>query len=406
MKQSASATPPCRVAVTGLGVVAAIGADVPAFWSALTDGACGIGPIANIPTERLGSRLAAEVNGFDPAAHFAVRRLPMLDRATQLALVAAREALRDADFGDSDPRRSGVIFAAAIGQETFDSAYLELYGRNAARLHPLTVPRIMPNAPASHIAMEFGLRGPCFATASACASATHAIGTAFHMIRSGQLDCVVTGGADASISVGFMKAWEALRVLSPDVCRPFSRDRAGLVIGEGAGVLLLESWDRAVARGAAIHAEMLGFGMSSDAGDLTAPSADGALQAMQAALDDGGLDPGDVDYVNAHGTGTRLNDRTEAAALRRLFGNRRVPVSSSKSMIGHCLCAGGGLEAVATALSLRDGLLPPTIGFREADPDCDIDCVPNVARAVPVSVALSNSFAFGGLNAVLAMGRA
>ena len=290
----------------------------------------------------------------------------------------------------------------------FDSSYKALYGENAKRLHPMTVPRIMPNAPASHISMEFGLRGPCFATASACASSSHAIGLAFQMIRSGMMDLAVTGGSDASIVVGFMKAWDALRVLSPDGCRPFSKDRGGLVIGEGAAILVLEEWDRARARGAEIHGEIVGFGMSADAGELTAPDADGAARAMQAALDDAGLSPAAVEYVNAHGTGTRLNDKTEVLALRKVFGTHldRLPVSSTKSMHGHCLNAGGAVEAAITCLALRHGVLPPTIGFREPDPDCAVDCVPNASRAASIEVAMSNSFAFGGINAVLLMRRA
>jgi nodulation protein E len=226
------------------------------------------------------------------------------------------------------------------------------------------------------------------------------------MIRGGMLDVALTGGADASITPAYCKAWEAMRVLSPDTCRPFSRDRSGLVLGEGAAVLLLEERDRALARGAVIHAEVLGFGMSADAADITAPNETGAVQAMRAALEDAGVAASEVGYVNAHGTGTRLNDRTEAAALRRVFADRPPPVSSSKSMLGHCLCAAGALEFVATVLALRDGVLPPTIGFRAADPECDIDCVPNAARAAGVRVAMSNSFAFGGLNAVLVAGRA
>jgi nodulation protein E len=379
---------------------------VAALWASWQAGACGIGEIRNIPTHRLNLRLAAEVRGFEPGVHFPPRRALALDRVAQLALVAAREAMAGVARDDVAPERAGVVFGAGIGQETFDDSYRTLYGEGASRLHPLTVPRIMPNAPASHIAMEFGLRGPCFAIASACASATHAIGMAFQMIRAGQLDLVVTGGSDASISVGFMKAWEALRVLSPDGCRPFSADRNGLVIGEGAGCLVLESYERAVARGAHIYAEMLGFGMSADASDLTAPDSAGAAAAMRAALADARLEADAIGYINAHGTGTRLNDKAETAAIRAVFGGRPPPVSSTKSMIGHCLCAGGALEVLATVLALREGVLPPTIGFHAPDPECDLDCVPNVARRTEVRAALSNSFAFGGLNAVLVVGRA
>ena len=397
-----------RVAITGIGAITALGHNVASLWAGVSHGVSGIRPIANIPTERLIVTHAAEVAGFDPTAHFETRRLLMLDRTSQLALVAAREAMAAIIVDRVEPSRAGVVLGAAIGQETFDSSYKALYGENAKRLHPMTVPRIMPNAPASHVSMEFGLRGPCFSTASACASATHAIGLAFHMIRAGMMDMAVTGGSDASIVIGFMKAWDALRVLSPDVCRPFSRDRTGLVIGEGAAILVLEEWRHARARGATIHAELTGFGMSADAGELMAPNASGAARAMRAALDDAGIAPEEVDYVNAHGTGTRLNDKTEVDALGQVFGGHldRMPVSSTKSMVGHCLNAGGAVELAVTALALHHGILPPTIGFREPDPECMVDCVPNEARNEPIRVAMSNSFAFGGLNAVLLLRRA
>jgi len=396
-----------RVAVTGLGAICAVGGDVPATWSALLAGQSGIGPIAGIATNRLSASIAAEIAGFDGAAHFDSRRLPLLDRSAQFALVAAREAMRQADLAP-DPvqaARRGAIMAATIGQSSLDAGYLALYGEGASRVHPFTVPRVMPNAPASHLSIEFGLRGPCYAVASACASGNHAIALAADTIRAGRAEVILAGGADASIVVGVLKCWEALRVLSTDTCRPFSRDRSGLVLGEGAAVLVLEDWDHAQRRGATILAEVAGSGMSADAADITAPDIGGASAAMQGALDDAGLDAAEIGYVNAHGTGTRLNDRIESAALRRVFG-RPPPISSSKSMIGHCLSAGGALEAVATIMALRDGVLPPTAGFRETDPECEVDCVPNVARAVPIQAALSNSFAFGGLNAVLAFRKA
>lgn len=391
-----------RAVVTGMGVVCATATNAPGFLAALRAGRVGIGPITGIPTERLGARVAAEASAFDPAAHFAPRRLALLDRTSQLALVAAREAMAQAGLA-AGPPEGAVVMAGTIGLQTFDSAYDALYGHGAPRVHPFTVPRIMPSAPASHVSMEFGLRGPVYSVATACASSNHAIGQAMHMIRSGMVDFVVTGGGDAPITVGFMKGWEALRVLSPDTCRPFSLDRAGLVIGEGAAVFVLESAARARARGAEVLAEIAGFGMSADGADLTAPSADGAVRAMQAALRDGGCAAADVQYVNAHGTGTRLNDRTEAAALHAVFGahTARLMVSSTKSMIGHCMTAGAALELAATIMALRDGIVPPTAGFTEADPECDLDCVPNTAREARVTAALSNAFAFGGLNAVL-----
>ena len=396
-----------RVAVTGLGAICALGGDVAAIWAALQAGTSGIGPIRGIPTTRLSASIAAEIVGFDPADHFDHRRLPLLDRTAQLAVVAAREAVRGASLTPDTTlaHRRGVVLAAAIGQSSLDAAYLAFYGEGATRVHPFTVPRVMPNAPASALSMEFGLRGPSYAVASACASANHAIGLAADTIRAGRAEVMLTGGADASVVVGVFKCWEALRVLSTDTCRPFSRDRSGLVLGEGAAILVLEDWEHARRRDAPILAEFAGSGMSADGLDITAPDAEGAAAAMRAALDDAGLDPAEIGYVNAHGTGTRLNDRTESAALHQVFG-RPPPVSSSKSMIGHCLSAGGALEAVATILALRDGMLPPTAGFREADPECDVDCVPNIARAAPIQAALSNSFAFGGLNSVLAFRRA
>ncbi len=373
----------------------------------LREGRCGIAPIASFDPARLTVKVAAEVDDFVPEAHFDRRKLLMLDRVSQFALLAAREALSGIDRGRTAPGRCGVVMGASLGQTTIDQTYHALYAENAARLPPLTIPRTMPNAPASHIAMEFGFQGPCFATASACASSAHAIGLAGQMVASGMLDLVVCGGSDASICLGYLKAWDGLRVLSPDACRPFSRDRTGLVIGEGAGVLVLEAWDAARAREAPVHGEFLGFGMNADAGDLTAPSSEGAAAAMRAAVDDAGISPGLVDYVNAHGTGTRLNDSTETKALHAVFGAHApaLAISSTKSLHGHCLNAAGGIEAVATVLALRDGFVPPTSGYREPDPDCDLDCVPNEARDLNIGIALSNSFAFGGLNAVLAFGR-
>ncbi len=401
-----------RVAVTGLGLVCALGQGVASAWPALVAGRCGTGPLSTIDTARCGMRSVGEIRGFDPLAHFDRKRLALLDRAAQLALVAAREAMAEAGIGafvaGAASHRAGTIMGAPVGQVTNDDAYRQFYGEGSNRVHPFTVPRLMPSASVSQVSAEFGLRGPSYAVASACSSATHAIGQAFHAVASGLLDVAVTGGSDAPLVPGVIRAWESLRVLSPDVCRPFSRDRTGLVLGEGAGVLVLEPWDAAVARGARIHGEVVGFGMSADAADLTAPDADGAARAMQAALDDARAAPEAVGYVNAHGTGTLLNDRMEADALRRVFGAHLpgLPVSSVKGMLGHTLCACGGVEAVVTALALRDRVLPPTTGFREPDPDCVIDCIPGEARATRARLALSNSFAFGGLNAVLALARA
>jgi nodulation protein E len=382
-------------------MVSALAPDLPATWRALLAGQSGIAPF-------LPGRTAAAARRFDGAG-IGERRLGQLDRGAQLVLAAAREAWANAAVppGGDGARRAAVL-GAAVGLDTLDHGYKRLYGENNSRVHPLTVPRVMPSGGASAVSAEFGLRGPSFAVASACASAAHAVAQAALLIRAGLANLVVTGGADAPLTPGNLLAWEALRVLSPDVCRPFSAGRPGLVLGEGAGVLVLEDWDGAEARGAPILAELAGIGMTGDAGDLTAPDPEGAAAAMRAALHDAGAAPGEVGYVNAHGTGTRLNDRAEAAALHAVFagpGGGVPPTSSSKGALGHTLSAAGGIEAVITVMALRDGVLPPTVGFERADPECPLDPVPE-ARPARVEAALSNSFAFGGLNCSLLFRRA
>jgi nodulation protein E len=400
-----------RVVVTGLGVVSSIGTGVPAFREALFAGRCGIGPLTLVPTDRLSIRIAAEVAGFAPDDHFEPRRLALLDRISQFAVVAAREAVAMAglSFDGALAARTATVLGVGVGGiGTLDDSFHRLYAEQAARLHPFTIPRLMVSAPASHVSMEFGLTGPAFTASSACASAGHALATALMLLRAGMTDVAVSGGTDAPLTLGTLKGWEAMRIVSPDTCRPFSRDRSGMVVGEGAAVLVLESEEHARARGAEVLAELAGAGMSADARDLTAPDAEGAARAMRLALEDAGLNAQDVPYVNAHGTATAANDATEAQAIHAVFGPhaRRLMVSSSKSMLGHALGAAGALEAVATVLALRHGVVPPTANFTEPDPACPVDAVPNVARAVPIGAALSNSFAFGGLNAVLAFRRA
>lgn len=393
-----------RVAITGVGAVSALGADVGAHLAALKAGHVGIAPLA-FADDPAKPRIAGRAQGFVPADHFDPKQLGTIDRAAALALVSAREALAGGEaLAGIAPERAGVIFGAAVGCEALEEGYRRIF-IDGARPHPFTVPRVMPSSAASQISMAHNILGPSFSPASACASASHAIGLAFHMVRAGMLDVAVTGGCEAPLTLGMVKSWEALRVLSADTCRPFSRDRSGLVLGEGAAVLVLEDMERAQARGATVLAEVVGFGMSADGHDLTAPDAASAARAISSALADAGLDAGAVDYVNAHGTGTVLNDRTETAALRSVLGDRleSVPVSSTKSMTGHCLGASGGLGALASVLALRHGLLPPTMNFREPDPDCALDCVPNAAREGRPEIALVNAFAFGGLNAVLAL---
>jgi nodulation protein E len=333
-----------------------------------------------------------------------------IDRFAQFAVIAAREAVTDSGVEwTPELRESAAIITGSCvgGQSTEDIGFQDIYKLGRNRVHPLTIPKTMANAGASHISMEFGIVGPSFTLSTACSSAAHAIGQAFWMVRSGAADLAITGGSEAPFSVGILKAWEAMRVVSPDTCRPFSKDRHGMILGEGAAMLVIEPLDAARARGARIHAEIVGLGMSADAGHITQPSAAGATRAMRAALRDAGLAPEAIGYINAHGTGTSANDPTETAAIRAAFGAHadRLAVSSTKSMHGHALGASAALECVATALALRDGLLPPTANYREPDPECDLDVVPNEARAVEVEYALSNSFAFGGLNAVLALRR-
>jgi nodulation protein E len=365
-----------RVAVTGLGAIAALGHDVPSLWAALCAGHSAIGRSAAQPWPQ------ARISGYQPQAHFSARELTLLDPVSQFALVAAREAMASAGLqrpadADIDPLRCGAVFGAGLGHHTLDAGYEAFYGRQATRLHPLLVPRGMPSAPTSQLSIAYGLKGPTLATATACASASHALGLAFQFIRAGLLDFALSGGAEAALVPGMVKAWEGLRVLSTDTCRPFSRDRSGLVMGEGAAVLVLEEWQLALRRGAMPLAEVVGFGMGADAGDITAPSPHGAASAMRAALADAALSADQVDYVNAHGTGTRLNDRCEAQALSQVFGARLadLPVSSCKGQLGHTLNAAGALEALATVLALRDGVLPPTANFNEPDPECaPLDC--------------------------------
>ena len=398
-----------RVVVTGLGAVTPLGIGIPEYWANLKKGVCGIGPITLVPAEEgLNQKTAAEVKGFDPLKYFEERQISMLDRVSQLAVVAAREAITQSKLTFDMPlsvRTSCIIGTGVGGQATQDEGYLRLYREKKSRIFPLSIPKLMVNAPASQISMHFGLRGPAFAVASACASATHAIGLSFQMVRSGAVDCAVTGGVESCITYGTMRGWEAMRVMAPDVCRPFSKDRKGMIIGEGGAMLVLEPLDRAQARGAEILGEIVGFGMSADAGDLTAPDVNGMVRAIDGALADGGLKPADIQYVNAHGTGTAANDETETKALHQAFGEhaKKLAISSTKSMVGHALGGAGALELVPTLLAMRDSIVPPTVNYLGPDPACDLDYVPNEARAMPVTHAISNSFAFGGLNAVLAV---
>ena len=398
-----------RVVITGQGVVSSLGLDAQAHVHALREGKCGISPIELIPTDNLTIGIAAEAKAFKADDHFTRSEIALRDRVTQMATVAAKEAIAQsgASFEGAIGERTATILGTSMGgQHTQDDNYRLVYGEGKTRVHPFLVPRLMANAPVSWVSMDNGLKGPAYSISTACASSNHAIGQAFHLIRSGGADAAVTGGAESGLTWGVLKGWEGLRVMSKTACRPFSKNRDGMVQGEGAAILVLEELEAAKARGADILGEIVGFGSSADAGDIVQPSLDGATRAMRAALSDGAVNPEQVAYVNAHGTATAMNDRTECAALRDVFGAHAdaLAVSSTKSAHGHCIGAAGALEMVA-ALSALQGIVPPTIGYEEPDPDCDLNVVPNTAQERMVDYAMSNSFAFGGLNAVVVIKR-
>ena len=398
------------MAITGIGVISALGQNTRAMSTALKSGKSAIGPLTVIPTGELLVKIGAEVSDFDPLAHFDQKRLALLDRCAQFALVAAREAILASGLnfhGELGARSAAIVGSGVGGMSTLDDNFRRLYAEGAKRFHPITIPKMMISAAVSHITMENGIKGPAFNVASACASANHAIGIAYQMVRAGTVNVAVAGGTESVFTLGTLKAWEAMRILAFDTCRPFSRGRMGLVLGEGAGMFVLENFEHANARGAEIFGEIAGFGMSSDAGDIVLPSLDGAASAMRACLADCGMAPEAFDHINAHGTGTTMNDVTESRAIRAVFGGHadRLSVSATKSLHGHALGAAGAIELAATLLAMRDGFTPPTANFIERDPDCDLDYVPNVTRNAQINMAMSNSFAFGGLNAVLAVHR-
>ncbi|MDX1501606.1 MAG: beta-ketoacyl-[acyl-carrier-protein] synthase family protein [Thermoanaerobaculia bacterium] len=399
-----------RVAVTGVGVISAFGRGAEAFWQGLSTGTSGIRPLQAMDPAELRFGQGAEVPDLDPSGEIAREVLHISDRFAWMALLAARDAVADAGLSAADVAGTGTAVATGSclgGQGVQDVEYERLFGERRSRLHPLTIPRVMANSGASLISMDLGIEGPGFTLSTACSSANHALGQALWLLRSGAAERAIAGGSEAPFTRANLLAWSALRVVSPDTCRPFSADRDGMILGEGAGMLMLETLEAARARGARIYAELAGCGMSCDAHHVTQPSERGPAAALSAALADAGLAPEQIGYVNAHGTGTDANDPTECAALRRVFGAHaeRLAVSSTKSMHGHALGAAGALEGVATALALYHGLLPPTANFTRPDPACDLDVVPNDPRTAEVEAALSSSFAFGGLNAVLALRR-
>jgi nodulation protein E len=396
-----------------MGVISALGLDQQQLWQALVNGQTGIGPIPHDvgPNPEMGMnqvrfKNGAAVLGYNAETYFPRKTLSFMDRFAQFSVIAAREAVTNAGIEWTDELResTAIITGSCMGGRfTEEIGYWELFHHGRHRVHPLTIPLGMSNAGASHISMEYGLHGPAYTISTACSSSAHAIGNALWMVRSGAAPLAIAGGSESPLFLGGLKAWEAMRVVSPDTCRPFSANRSGMILGEGGAMLVLEPLDRALARGAKPLAEIVGFGMSADACHVTQPSAEGAAKAIRAALRDGGLAPEQVGYINAHGTATEANDRMEAEAIHAIFGRHTtLPVSSTKSMHGHTLGAAGAIEAVATVLALRNGVLPPTINYMQPDPECDLDVIPNQSRPAGAEVALSQSFAFGGLNAVLA----
>jgi nodulation protein E len=398
---------PRQVAVTGLGIISPLGLNLEDSWKSLSRGLSGIGPIKSVDCSALRFQNGAEVRDYDPLKHFEGGKDAYIDRFAQFSVVAAREALRNSGVQLTPELRenSAIVCGSAVGgQAAIESGFEDLWVQGRGRVHPLTIPKTMANAGASHIAMDMGLSGPTYTVSTACSSANHAIGQAFRLVRDGEAELAMTGGSEAMFTIGMLKAWEAMRVVAPDTCRPFSKDRRGLILGEGGAMMVLEPMDAAKARGAKIYGEICGFGMTADAHHLTQPTVQGPARAMRGALREAGLAPEAVGYINAHGTGTPGNDPVESSAIRQVFGAHadKIGVSSTKSMHGHVLGAAGALEAVATLLALYHGVLPPTANYNERDPECDLDYIPNQPRALQVEAALSNSFAFGGLNAVIA----
>lgn len=388
-----------------MGAVSAAGIGVEKLWAAARDGKSAIAPL---DLERPGQNkinIAAQIKNFEPAKYIDEKLINLCDRFSQLAIVAADEAAAQAKL-TKDQRlgeRAAVIIGTGIGGYTTLDDMLFIYNVPKTRMHPMSIPRVMSNAAAGHVSMRYGCAGPTFAVSSACSSANQAIGIGASLIRAGAVDYAIVGGSEASIAASYIRAWELLRVLTPDFCRPFSLKRTGMSIGEGAGILILENAETAAARGGTALAEIAGYGTSSDAKDLVRPDPEGAAAAMRNAITSSGLSPDAIDYVNAHGTGTVMNDIVETEALRSIFGSRlpQLPVSSTKPIHGHAIGASAALELIITLKAMHEGIAPPTINWLEADPKCALDPVPNEARNIPIRAAMSNSFAFGGINAAI-----
>lgn len=397
-----------RVAITGAGTINSLGHSVKETLESMAAGSCGIGELSFRDVDRLDIKIGGQVKDFVPTTVFNRQQLSLYDRVTQFTLIAAKEAIKQSGitFSGELSARSGVVLGTAGGGvSTWDDNYRAVYEEGKNRVHPFVVPKLMNNAAASHVSMEYNLKGPSFTVSTACASSNHAMAQAFQMVRSGLSDVMITGGSESMLCFGGVKAWEGLRVMSKDACRPFSANRNGMVQGEGAAIFVLENFDNARKRGAEILAEVIGYAMSSDASDIVMPSKQGAARAIKGALIDAQLNSEEVQYINAHGTGTAANDKTECAAVADVFGKHadNLMISSTKSMHGHVIGGTGAIELLACIMAVRDGIVAPTIGYEEADPECALDIVPNQSREAKVDVALSNAFAFGGLNAVLAI---
>jgi nodulation protein E len=397
-----------RVVITGSGTVNALGTDVSETLLSMQEGKCGIGPLQFRDVDRLSIKIGAQIKGYTETDYFNRQELVLYDRVTQFAILAARQAVNESGliFDGELSENSGVLLGtAAGGMNTWEDNYRAVFESGKNRVHPFVVPKLMNNAATSHVSMEFNLKGPSFTVSTACASSNHAIGLAFQMVRSGMVDVMIAGGSEAMLTFGGVKAWEGLRVMSKDACRPFSDNRSGMVQGEGAGIFILEKYENAISRGANVLAEIVGFAMNSDASDIVVPSQHGATTSMIRALKDARMDINDVGYINAHGTGTRANDTTECAAITKVFGAHvnKLMVSSTKSMHGHLIGGTGAVELLACIMAIRDGIIAPTIGYEQKDTSCDIDVVPNIARNAKVKGVVSNAFAFGGMNAVLVM---
>jgi 3-oxoacyl-[acyl-carrier-protein] synthase II len=407
-----------RVAITGLGVVSPVGIGVPAFWDSLVSGVSGVGPITSFDVSEYTTRFAATVDDFDPSASLDTKEARRMSRFQQFAVVAADQAMADAGLGrqeGDESERFGVIVGSGIGGlQLMEDQKQVLMERGPSRISPMLVAGMIVDLAAGHISIRYNLRGINYAVVSACATGNHAIGEAFEVIRRGSADVVLAGGVDSGVTPIGLAGFCAARSLSTRnddpqrASRPFDAGRDGFVIGEGGGTLILEDWDHAVARGAKIHAEVLGYGATADAYHMTAPAPDGngARRAMQLAIKQAGIAPSEVGYVNAHGTSTELGDAAESGAIRAVFGAEAPPVSSTKSMTGHLLGGAAAIEAIACIRALETGVLPPTINYETPDPACDLDYIPNVARTTDPRIALSNSFGFGGHNATIIFGRA